>query len=102
MLTKWPGISLSILRYVSEYSPWLEIMNNDYPDLVRSVVVPRLHKKLDVACAEGIHVLVKLYDSTRKYRSRPAFVEMLGGGALLKKPPLDAFTWCSTSPMFDF
>ncbi|CAK8987815.1 unnamed protein product [Durusdinium trenchii] len=33
------GISLSIVRYISEYTPWLEIMNNDYPDLVRSVIV---------------------------------------------------------------
>ena len=33
------GISLSILRYVSEYKPWLDIMNEDYPDLVRSVIV---------------------------------------------------------------
>jgi len=33
------GLSLSILRYVSEYKPWLDIMNEDYPDLVSSVIV---------------------------------------------------------------
>ena len=38
------GISLSILRYVSEYKPWLDIMNEDYPDLVRSVIVSELHQ----------------------------------------------------------
>ena len=37
-----PGLSLSILRYVSEYKPWLDIMNEDYPDLVSSVIAPEL------------------------------------------------------------
>ena len=34
------GLSIFILRYLSEYKPWLEIMNEDYPDLVSSVVAP--------------------------------------------------------------
>ncbi|CAJ1389052.1 unnamed protein product [Effrenium voratum] len=33
------GLRLSVIQYIAEYKPWLDIMNNDYPDLVRSVVV---------------------------------------------------------------
>ncbi|CAE7492799.1 unnamed protein product [Symbiodinium natans] len=33
------GLSLSILRYLPSYKPWLVVMNEFYPDLVRAVLV---------------------------------------------------------------